>query len=134
MTTLTTFDEVYQYFISNTKVSKYDLPVSVEGQYDLINNGRMEFNLRRWDDLTQDNTTETLGRKLTDLEMMLFGNCMKLVVLRNMLSDFTATYSMYQKEIGYKDYKAQLDGRENAIKEQDKVIANIVFAMQDDFQ
>ncbi len=132
--TNTTYDEVYKYFISITRVDEYDLPISVEGMYDLINNGRMEFNLRREDDLAVDDVLETLDRKLNGLELMLFGNCMKLVVFRNMLSDFTSNFSMFQKEIGIKDYKPQLDGRNGNVFGQEKVINEILFKMQEDFQ
>lgn len=131
---LTTYDDVYKFFTEITRVDKIDLPISIEGQYDLINSGRMEFNMRREDSLVCHEESETLDRKLTDLELMLFGNCMKLVILKNMLSDFTSTYSMFQKEVGVKDYKSQLDARTWIVDRQESIIKDILFKMQEDFQ
>lgn len=130
----TTYDDVYKFFTKITRVDKIDLPISIEGQYDLINSGRMEFNMRREDSLVCHEESETLDRKLTDLELMLFGNCMKLVILKNMLSDFTSTYSMFQKEVGVKDYKSQLDARTWIVDRQESIIKDILFKMQEDFQ
>lgn len=130
----TSYDDVYKFFTKITRVDKIDLPISIEGQYDLINSGRMEFNMRREDSLVCHEESETLDRKLTDLELMLFGNCMKLVILKNMLSDFTSTYSMFQKEVGVKDYKSQLDARTWIVDRQESIIKDILFKMQEDFQ
>lgn len=130
----TSYDDVYKFFTEITRVDKIDLPISIEGQYDLINSGRMEFNMRREDSLVCHEESETLDRKLTDLELMLFGNCMKLVILKNMLSDFTSTYSMFQKEVGVKDYKSQLDARTWIVDRQESIIKDILFKMQEDFQ
>lgn len=130
----TNYDDVYKFFTEITRVDKIDLPISIEGQYDLINSGRMEFNMRREDSLVCHEESETLDRKLTDLELMLFGNCMKLVILKNMLSDFTSTYSMFQKEVGVKDYKSQLDARTWIVDRQESIIKDILFKMQEDFQ
>lgn len=131
---MTTYDDVYTYFISITKVDEYDVPSTEEGMYHLIDNGRLEFNLRREDDLEVNDEDQELSRKLTGQELMLLGNCMRLVTFRNMLTDFTSNYSMFQKEVGYKDYKAQLEGRTWAIDRQERIISDILFAIQEDYQ
>lgn len=130
----TTYDQLYEKFSSIAKFSNLSLPSTVEGQYNLIRDGLDIYNSRMDDNLICDNTTETINQELTSQQINLFANCMKLQVINNIYSEFVDTYSMYQKEIGFKDYKSQIDGKLSLITNQENIVNELVFSMKDDYE
>lgn len=130
----TTYAEIWDKFETIARFDEYDLPTTIDGRRKLINASVDIFNIKRFDELECDNTLDEINRQLTPQEIMLLVHCMKLQVCHNIYSDFTTTYSMYQKEVGFKDYKAQVDSRETLIKLQENVVDDIVFSMTEDFE
>ncbi len=131
---MTTFDEIYGYFNSiSNGIDNYYLPTTIEGQYQLISNGRMIYNNRLFTNLKQDNTLEIFDSELNENRIMLLGHCMKLHCLIYMLDDFLSTMSVFQKDIGVKDYKSQVDSKQRRVDDENKIIDNIVFSMSESY-
>lgn len=130
----TTYEEIWNKFESISKFDQYDLPFTVDGRRKLIVSGVDIFNQRLFDELQCDNKLDEVGRQLTQQEIYLVANCIKLQVCNNLYTDFATTYSMYQKEVGFKDYKAQINARETMVKMQEKTIDSIVFSMLEDYE
>lgn len=129
---MTTFDEVYEYFNDISQgIDTYYLPDDIDKQKRLISNGRRLFNNKLFSNIQQDNDTEEFDIVLNENEIMLIAHCMRLYCLQRMYDDFISTFSMFQKEVGFKDYKAQCDGRLNNIQNEKNIIDNLVFSMLD---
>ena len=130
---MTTFDEVYEYFNDISQgIDNYYLPNNIDGQKRLISNGRRLFNNKLFKNVQQDNLTEIFDKVLSENEIMLMAHCMRLYCLNRMYDDFISIYSMFQKEVGFKDYKAQCDGRLSNIQFETKNIDDLVFSMLND--
>lgn len=129
-----TYDDIYKLFLDIVRTDDFNLPQTTEGQIALINAGRLIFNNKLFTNISQDDTEETFSKELTDNQALLLANCMKLVCFDNLLADFVSTYSMFQKEIGFKDYAGQLRGRELYVQRQEAVINSLVFSMMEDYE
>ena len=124
---MTTFDTVYEYFSEiSVGIDTYFLPKNIEEQHKLIANGIRIFNSKLDDNLKIDITTEEFSRELSENEITLFAHCMKLHCLNKMYLDFINTYSMFQKEIGFKDYKAQVDSKLAVVEMEKEEISDLV--------
>ena len=124
----TTFDEVYDIFMSITKVDKYSLPATDERRYSLINVGRMRYNARKFDNIQQDNLAEQFDRILKDEEKLLLAHFMSLITYENMVSEFASMISVETKDNALKDYKAQLTGRQALVESENQVIKQMLLS------
>lgn len=130
----TTYEEIWDEFEPIAKFDEYDLPVTVDGKRSLIKSGIKIFNKKMFDSLKADDRLDSIDRILKDDEINLLTHCMRLQVCRNIYSEFTTTYDMYKSDVGFKNYKAQLDGRQKLIDMEEKEVDSIVFSMQEDFE
>ena len=129
----TTYEQIWVEFEPIAKFDEYDLPITVDGRRSLIKSGVKTFNKKMFDKLQGDDTIDTVNRMLSDSEMNLLIHCMRLQVCVNIYSEFTTTYDMYKNDIGFKNYKSQLDARQNLIDMEEQEINEIVFSMQESF-
>lgn len=134
----TTFDEVYKLFSRLIKgIDPYSLPQSIQEQIDLIEFGVVLYNRKREGyEIEYDTDLETLSSKqkeLTDNEKLLLCYCMLLQIYRDMLTEFTSMVSMATKDSALKDYKGQVAVRRQQVKDQEDLINNLVFSMNEDF-
>lgn len=132
----TTYDDVYSYFIRNTRVNELDLPSTVEKQIELIHDGRFEYNVRLrvgGEPLICEDIMEELSEELSDGHLVFFCECMKLCVLKNMLSDFVAIWETFQNDVGRKYYKDQLGGRQKLVDDQEKRLDMLKLAICDEY-
>lgn len=129
----TTYEELWDAFEPIANFDDYDLPTTVDGRRKLINAAVKIYNQVLFTEIECDNTLDEISEKLEDKYINLLMNCMRLQVCRNIYSEFTTTYSMYKNEIGFKDYKAQIDGRQFLIDDQERIVNKIVFSLNEDY-
>lgn len=129
---MTTYDDIFDCFTDNFQVDSNLLPQTDEGKYRMINNAIKHYNNKMQDNIKCENTTETINRELDDDNLLVVAHYIKLIYLQNDLSDFLSIYSTFQKEIGFKDYKDQLQGRERQIEKLEDKIDELITNMEDD--
>ena len=127
----TKYNDLYQYFISNTKVSDLDLPSTDEGKYDLIKNGVSLYNNRFRTDISLDNNAEEISIDLDNDQFIIISYYMRLVILKNSLSYKNSIFSTFSKEIGVKFINSQVNSLESDIQECNESIDLIVFHSDD---
>lgn len=130
----TTYSEIWDKFISICKVDEYDIPQTTQGRRLLVSSGVDIYNEKMDESLLVDNNTDEVLAELDTKRINLIAQCMKLQVCMDMYSDYTSTYSMYQKEVGIKDYNAQANARQTLISMQEDRVNSIAFSLRDDFE
>ncbi|XZN14379.1 hypothetical protein ACSW9O_16070 (plasmid) [Clostridium perfringens] len=130
---LTTYDEVWQCFLTNCKGTLQSIPQSDEVIYEYINNARVLYNIKIKSfqedftyPITCDNNKETLLVKLKDEELMILANYIKLVHLKNELTSFVSRFSVFQKELGIQNYNAQVKAKEYLIESQEETLRMMI--------
>lgn len=124
---MTSYDTLYDFFISVTKVSDLDLPSTDEGKYDLIKVAVLSYNNRFRTDITLDDTEEELSIDLTNDQLIITSLYMRLTSLRNIYSYKMAFYAPQTKELGLKFINGQLNAAKENIKEGKDAIDEAVF-------
>jgi len=130
----TTYDNIYEYFSRNIRADALDLPSTVEEQVLLIKDGIDEFNIRLERALTCDDITETVSEELTNSEIRYVSECMKLRIYKGMLDDYISVWEVFQNDIGRKNYKDQLNGRETRIQTQESLLNRMADRIYDDYE
>lgn len=130
----TTYDEVYSLFMDISRTDSFNLPQTDDERYALINAGRLTYNNKTFGKVMQDDILEEFSEELNGNQQLLLANCMKLVCFDNLLADFISTYSLFQKEIGFKDYASQLKGREAYVARQERIIKELLFSMMESYE
>ena len=80
-----------------------------------------------------DDVIESLDVKLTDDELLILINIMKLVFLKNEKTLFVSKYGVFQKEFGINNYNAQANAKDLEITEQEKTIDDLIVNALDDW-
>lgn len=130
------YDEIYQYFIRHTKVDSLDLPSDELSQIHLIHDGVMEFNI--WlriglYKLEYDDQTEEVSEDLADELFVFLSECITLSIYKNMLSEFVSTWEVFQNDVGRKNYKDQLNGRQDLVSKQEYRLRTLRLAISDEY-
>ena len=137
---MTTYDEIWECFLTNTKVSKSLVPTNDIIIYQWINNAKNLYNnkmkqyqndfsypIQCYDDI------EMLNVALTEDELLIFTNYIKLVFLKNEKTGFVSKYGVFQKEFGINNYNAQANARDLEVKEQEHFINELIINALDDW-
>ena len=124
---MTTYDVIYTNFITNTKMDSIDLPQTAQGKYDIIKNAVMLYNNRFRTSITCDDLTESLNIALTEDQLLIVGQYMRITCLRNNLTYKNSIFNTFTKEIGVKFIDAQVNKLENEIKDCNNMIDFISF-------
>lgn len=140
MNEVTTFDEIFTSFLTNCKVSRKLIPTDNEILCEWIDNAVKHYNnmMKQYKDdfqypLKADMDMEELNCSLTDDEMLIMANIIKLVFLENEKVSFITRYAVFQKELGINNYNAQANARELAVRSQREEIQNIIINALDDW-
>ena len=134
---MTTYQEVWDMFNSLGRVNDTDLPTTSEGVYRLIDNARILFNgylkgcVVGFIELGQDDLTETFTQNLDDSYKELLVECIKLVIVRNMFSQFISDSEVFQTSIGVRNYRSQYASRGTLVKMQENRIDKLVMRLAD---
>lgn len=129
---MTTYQEVWDLFKAIGRVNVTDLPTSDKGRYALINAGRICYNdsleviLDEYEELKQDDALEEFNQDLSDKFKELLAECIKLVNVRNMTSQFISDSQIYQSSMGVRDYRSQIASRENQVIMQEKRVDSLI--------
>lgn len=143
MTTIinTSYDEIFMCFLDNCGYNKNDIPTSDTVRYQMIKNAVNYYNnkIKKYEndltvDLVCDDLTETLNVKLNSDELLILANILKLIFLKNKESEFVGVFSVFQKELGINNYKAQADSRARLVKEQELEIDNLILNVLDNWE
>ncbi|NOL36848.1 hypothetical protein [Bacillus safensis] len=130
----TTYDQIWQCFLDNCKTSDINLPSDDEGIYSQIKNASLLFNNRFRDNrITCDNDTETVDRLLNEDDLLILGNYIRLVFLKNELTAYSSTWQPFSKDIGTTHFSAQIKALESQVNEQQRTIDKIIFNTEVDF-
>lgn len=117
-------------FISDG-VDEYAMPSTIDRRVKLIKNSIAIYNQKTFKDIKYIN--DELEQEISDVEIELIANIMLLKIYITMFNEFTSNYSMFQSEIGIKDYKAQVSARQANINRQQDIINNLVFSICEDY-
>jgi hypothetical protein len=129
---MTTYDEIFESFLNNCGVDTSRLPTN-ESIYQMIENAINHYNVFLKDEtpIICDDNTETINVKLDGARLLILAYCLKYVYLENELVGFQELWSPFQKEVGIKDYRGQVSGRENTLKRTTDKIIELVSSIED---
>jgi hypothetical protein len=130
---LTTYDTVWTTFLNKCKMSDLDLPQLPGKIHDTIQGAILSFNNRLRDNLAGDNTAETLNRELVGDELLILAHYIRISILENQLIYFTNTWQPFQKDIGLKNFSAQLKTLESLVEREENLIDSIILNAQEDY-
>lgn len=119
---VTTYNELYETFLLNCGYDFDELPKTDEMRYMMIRNAARKYNQqakkysnRMTHDIVCDDVTESLNVELTSNELLVFAYMMAEILASTKLVEFTSIYAVYSKEMGFKDYNAQVQARQYTI-------------------
>ena len=75
---MTTYDQIWQTFLNNIKISDIDLPQTEEKIYETIRNSIMLFNNKMRTEIKADDASEQLDTELSNDYLLLLANFIKL--------------------------------------------------------
>lgn len=118
----TSYDEIWETFLQVCGYDNSEVPQDDARRYILIKNGVKFYNQkaskyegRIQGNIETDDNLETLNVKLDDTELLILANILSFIFAKNKYTEFTSIYSVFAKETGFTNYKAQCQGRENTI-------------------
>lgn len=119
---VTTYNELYETFLLNCGYDFDELPKTDEMRYMMIRNAARKYNQqakkysnRMTHDIVCDDVTESLNVELTSNELLVFAYMMAEILASTKLVEFTSIYGVFMKEVGFKDYNAQVQARQYTI-------------------
>lgn len=119
---VTTYNELYETFLLNCGYDFDELPKTDEMRYMMIRNAARKYNQqakkysnRMTHDIVCDDVTESLNVELTSNELLVFAYMMAEILASTKLVEFTSIYAVYSKEMGFKDYNAQVQARQYTV-------------------
>ena len=133
MSHVTDYDKIFETFLGNCGVDTTRLPVEAEKLHELIQNGISHYNsyLKDENPIVGDDLLETLNVHLDSTRLLILAFCMKYVYLENLLIGFQELWSPFQNEIGIKNYKSQVDGREKTLERTKYRIVELLTSIED---
>ncbi|HBA03761.1 MAG TPA: hypothetical protein DCW51_07340 [Clostridium sp.] len=137
---MTTYDEIWECFLTNTKVNKSLIPTNEAIIYQWINNAKNLYNnkIKQYQNdfsypVECNNDLEMLNMTLTNDELLIFANYIRLVFLKNEKTAFVSKYGVFQKEFGINNYNAQANAKDLEVKEQEAFINELIINALDDW-
>lgn len=129
----TSYDDIMSCFVKNCGVDTSNLPTDEEKLYGMIQNGLNHYNVYLKDEspIQGDDDTEMLNTSLDGTRLLILAFCLKYVYLENQLVGFQELWSPFQNELGIKNYKAQVDGREKTLERTRQKIIELVTTIED---
>lgn len=127
----TSYDEIWELFLTNVWVEGTDLPETKDGIYLAIGNAVKLYNNKLRDNLICSNTLEEVNRKLNDDELLIIAHYIRLTLLKNQLTFKNSIFDTFTKEIGYKNIGVQLRSLREEIDSEEKTINGLIFNADD---
>lgn len=129
---MTTYDEIYEIFIVNCRADNISMPTTETQIYNTIKNAVILFNNRLREDITCDNTTETVNRKLNHDEVLVIAHYMRLTLLKNNRTYKNSIFTTFTQEIGVRNIGTQLNSLKDEIENEEKTIGRLIFNMSNE--
>lgn len=129
---MTTYDELYELFITNCRADGLSLPRTNEQKYNVIKNATMLYNNRLRDNLICDDETETINGELNDDQKLVIAHYIRLTLLKNIRTYKNSIFTTFTQEIGVRNINAQLSSLKDEIEEEENTISMLIFNMTDE--
>jgi hypothetical protein len=130
---MTTYDTLWTTFLNKCKMSDLDLPQLPDQIYDTIQGAILSFNNRLRDNLSGDNATEILSRELDGDHLLFLAHYIRIAILENQLILFTNTWQPFARDIGIKNFSAQLKSLESLVEREEKLIEKLILNAQENY-
>lgn len=129
----TTYDEIIKSFVNNCGVDTSRLPDDEEKLYDIIQNAISHYNAHLKDEspIVGNNDLECLNIFLDGTRLLILAYCTKYIHLENHLVEFQELWFPFQHDLGIKNYKSQVDGREKTLERTEKKIIELKSTLED---
>lgn len=129
----TSYDEIWESFLENCSYDSSEIPQSDERRYSMIRNAVRYYNQkakkyegRIQGNLICDDMMEEINAKLNSVELLIIANVLGYILCKNKLVEFTSIYGTFAKEMGFKDYKAQIEGRQTEVNRYEEEISRLI--------
>ncbi len=129
----TTYDQIWQTFLNNCKVSDIDLPQLPEKIYEEIKNAVTRFNNKMRTVITCDDATETLSEKLSEDHLLILAHYIRLTFLINQRTYFESLWQPFSSDVGLKNFGTQLNSLKTSVQEQERTIDSLIINTMEDF-
>ena len=129
----TSYDTIWTTFLENSEMPDNELPKESEQIYPKIQNAILLFNNRMRTNVKCDDVTETIDIEMTGDQLVILAHYIKLVFLKNKKLYRETLLNPFQKEIGFKDYTAQINSLRASVTEQEKFIEGLIINQTEDF-
>jgi hypothetical protein len=130
---LTSYDDVWQTFLNNCKVSDIDLPQTPEKIYETIRNAIMHFNNKFRTIIVCDDINEELSEELSEDYLLILGHYIRFIFLKNQKTYYETLLQPFQKDIGFKNFTAQMKSLESSVSDQERTIDLLIMNMEEDY-
>jgi hypothetical protein len=130
---MTSYDEIYEEFLSRCKVDDIDLPNTNERIYAFIKTAVRDYNNRLRTSIVCNDESELVNKTLDDDEILILSHFLRLNFLKNQLIYFSSTWQPFAKDIGLKNFQAQLKSQELLVATEKDEIDSIIINTLDDF-
>lgn len=129
----TSYDEIWESFLENCSYDSSEIPQTDERRYSMIKNAIRYYNQkakkyegRIQGNLVCDDMMEELNVKLNSIELLILANVLGYIFCKNKLVEFTSIYGTFAKEMGFKDYKAQVEGRQAEVNRYEEEVSRLI--------
>lgn len=129
----TSYDEIWECFLENCGYDYSEIPQTDERRYSMIKNAINYYNqkAKKYEGrivggLVPDDMMEQLNKKINSTELLIIANILGYIICKNKLVEFTSVYGTFAKEMGFKDYKAQVEGRQVEVARFESEISRLI--------
>lgn len=129
----TSYDEIWECFLENCGYDYSEIPQTDERRYSMIRNAVSYYNQkakkyksRITGNIICDDMMEELNKKINSIEILIIANILGYILCKNKLVEFTSVYGTFAKEMGFKDYKAQVEGRQTEVKRFEDEVSRLI--------
>lgn len=130
---MTSYDQVWQTFLNNCKVSDIDLPQTPEKIYEHIKNAVMHFNNKLRTSVVCDDIMEELNQELSEDHLLILAHYVRYLFLINQKTYFESLWQPFSSDVGLKNFGTQLRSLDTSIKEEKDNIDTLINNMEEDF-
>lgn len=127
----TSFDDIFESFLITYPL--LEIPQTDEGKILIIKNAVKLYNQkakkyegRITGNIICNENMEELSVNLSDNEVLILTHLMAKSCAANNLAEFSQVYGVFAKELGFKDYKAQVDSKQNMINYYDSMVDELI--------
>jgi len=114
-------------------MSAKDLPQTNEKIYDCIYNAVLYFNNKLRLNVGCVDGEERLSEELSNDHLLILAHIIKLNILENELIHFSTLFQPFQKDIGIKNFNAQLNVLERRVENQKEFIGRLIVNTEEDY-